>query len=132
MELTPRLKELLYSQVPYAGSDVASHPMVAFLESVVESLNTLDTQVPRVLSVTIAGAATRNLAANAANVQLVQTVTVQAGAAQTVTWASSVPSVASVTVGGLVDILTAGTTVVTATSTFDTSKSASVTFVITP
>jgi hypothetical protein len=129
--LSNKLLELLRTQVPSPGTSVAANPLVTLLQDVATKVNDLDLQVPRVLSVVIAGNAVRNVLDDAADVQLSATVTVQAGASQAVTWASSVPSVATVTSGGLVDILAAGTTVVTATSVFDTTKSASVTFVVT-
>ncbi|WP_226342638.1 Ig-like domain-containing protein [Deinococcus sp. AJ005] len=50
--------------------------------------------------------------------------------AQTVTWTSSVPTVASVSGAGLVTGLKEGTTVITAKSTVDTSKSGSVTITV--
>lgn len=55
------------------------------------------------------------------------TVQVVAGASTAVTWASSAPSVAAVDGNGEVVALQPGTAVITATSTFDTSKHAGVT-----
>ena len=64
--------------------------------------------------------------------QLTATVTTTGGASQTVTWNSSDPSVASVnSSSGLVTALAVGSTTITATSTFDDTKSDSITVTVT-
>jgi uncharacterized protein YjdB/formylglycine-generating enzyme required for sulfatase activity len=80
---------------------------------------------PAVLGLTIDGAPTQSLNVGA-SVQLAATVTVVGGAADSVTWSSSVPSVATVS-SGTVTGVAGGTTIITATSTFDPTKTASVT-----
>jgi uncharacterized protein YjdB len=60
------------------------------------------------------------------------TVSVVGGAAQTVTWSSSNDAVATVEAGGVVTGVTAGQATITATSTFDPSRSAAVVATVTP
>jgi uncharacterized protein YjdB len=96
-------------------------------KSVVVSVTVTDAPPqPAVLGLTVNGSSTRSLNVGA-SAELEVTVTAVGGAATTVTWSSSVPSVASVGVNGLVTALVAGTSVITATSVFDPMKTASVT-----
>jgi surface protein len=80
---------------------------------------------PAVLGLSIDGAATRSLSVGATT-QLAVTVTAVGGASSTVAWLSGNPGVASVNSSGLVTAVGIGSTTITATSTFDSSKSASV------
>lgn len=63
-------------------------------------------------------------------VQLVVSVGTVDGALPVVGWASSSPSVASVTNGGFVTALALGVTTITATSLIDTTKSGSITITV--
>lgn len=130
MTLSDRLKELLRNQLPYAGTDLPSSPVVSFLSDLASRVDAMG-EVPFVFSVTIAGDSNRTALTTDPNVFLVATVDAQGGAATTVTWTSSADAVASVTAGGEVSFLTAGTAIITATSTVDGTKSDSVTFVVT-
>jgi uncharacterized protein YjdB len=67
-----------------------------------------------------------------ATVELSATVSVVGGAAQTVTWSSSDEAVATVDTSGVVSGVIAGQATITATSTFDPSRSASVVATVTP
>ena len=60
-----------------------------------------------------------------------QAVTLPAGAAQNVTWSSATPAVATVDAYGVVSALTAGSSVITATSKADVTKKASSTVTVT-
>jgi hypothetical protein len=64
--------------------------------------------------------------------ELSTSVATTAGAPTTVDWTSSRPDVASVTPTGLVEARDPGTTTITARSTFDTRRSASVAISVTP
>ncbi|MBC8088703.1 MAG: Ig-like domain-containing protein, partial [Phycisphaerae bacterium] len=61
---------------------------------------------------------------------LVATVTADTGLAQSVTWSSNTPSIATVSANGVVAAVTAGAVIITATSTVDASKSASLALVV--
>jgi len=61
---------------------------------------------------------------------IVPTVTVDGTVATTVTWRSSVPTVASVSADGVVTGVAAGTSVITAVSTADTTKRATATITV--
>jgi uncharacterized protein YjdB len=63
---------------------------------------------------------------------LTATVTVVSGASQAVTWTSSNPAIATVATDGKVTGLTVGTTTITATSTFDDTKSGSTNVTVDP
>ena len=130
MTLSDRLKELLRNQLPYAGTDLPSSPVVSFLSDLASRVDAME-EVPFVFSVTIAGDAARAKLTIDPNEFLVATVEAQGGAATTLTWTSSADAVASVTAGGEVSFLTIGTAVITATSTFDGTKSDSVTYTVT-
>jgi len=87
------------------------------------------TPAPAVLGVSIAGASTRSLFGGDSE-QLAVTVTSVGGAAEAVTWSSSDVAVVTVSSEGLVVGVASGTATVTATSSFDPSKSAGVTFAV--
>jgi hypothetical protein len=93
--------------------------LVAFLAACTQSVE------PNVSSVAIVGG-NRTVPLGTTAV-LTPQVVVQGGAATTVSWTSSVPGVVSVSTGGVVSALVEGTSIVTATSTVDPTKSASVT-----
>ena len=63
---------------------------------------------------------------------LTATVTVVSGASQAVSWASSNPAIATVATDGKVTALAVGTTTITATSTFDDTKSGSTNVTVDP
>ena len=128
MGLSDRLTELLRNQAPYAGTDLPSSPVVSFFADLAARVDAVDGQVPRVLSVTLTAAETS--LAPLDTEQVTATVVAQGGAAQTVTWESSDEGVAIVSSSGLVTAGAEGTTVITATSTFDTSVSGSITFTV--
>ena len=81
-----------------------------------------------VTSVTISGAKTS--LALGETMQLTANVTVTGDAAKTVTWSTSAAAKATVSASGLVTAKGLGEVTVTATSTVDSSKSASVTFTV--
>jgi hypothetical protein len=130
--ISERAKELLRNQVPYAGTDLPSSPILALFEELVGVVNQLDGEVPRVLSVSLEAADTElevGTGATDADEVVTATVVAQGGAAEDVTWSSSDEGVATVA-AGTVTAVGVGTTVITATSDYSPSVSGSITFTV--
>ncbi|QHF03340.1 hypothetical protein N015_13350 [Pseudomonas asturiensis] len=88
------------------------------------------TRAPAAAVATVAVTPTTASVAAGATRQLTSAIT-PAGATQTVTWSSATPSVATVSSSGLVTAVSAGTSVITATSTADNTKTSSSTITVT-
>jgi hypothetical protein len=129
--ISERAKELLRNQVPYAGTDLPSSPILALFEELVGVVNQLDGEVPRVLSVSLEAADTELDVGVGNDLTEVVTATVvaQGGASEDVTWSSSDEGVATVA-AGTVTAVGVGTTVITATSDYSPSVSGSITFTV--
>lgn len=128
MTLSDRLTELLRNQAPYAGVELEASPVQVFFADLASRVDAL-ASTPFVFSVSVAPATVS--VAHPGTTQLTATVEAQGGAATTVTWASATPGVATVDAAGLVTTVSAGTSVITATSTFDGTKSGSSTVTVT-
>jgi uncharacterized protein YjdB len=89
------------------------------------------TAASTVISVSIGGPTAYTLEVEE-TVQLTATVTVTGDASQTVTWNSDHPGTATVTANGLVAAVDPGHATITATSTFDPTKGASVSVTVRP
>ena len=87
------------------------------------------TRTPAAAVATVAANPSTAAVAVGATRQLTSTVT-PAGATQTVTWSSATPSVATVSSSGLVTGVSAGSAVITATSTADGTKTGSSTITV--
>jgi hypothetical protein len=96
--------------------------------SIVSDMAIFGNNSPTVNSVSINGS---NHVEKGENTQLTAIVDVANGAAQTVPWSSSNPSVATVTANGLVTEITEGNATITATSTVDNSKKGTLDITIT-
>ena len=86
---------------------------------------------PTVISVTVPPPSVNPIDIGA-TVQLTATVEVQNGAGQGVDWSSSAPNVATVNSAGLVTGVAGGTTVITATSTANRSKTGTTSITVNP
>lgn len=122
--ISERAKELLRNQVPYAGTDLPSSPVLALLQEIVDAVNVV---APQVVSVDITGTLT---AAPMGSSQLTADVVTKYEADDSVVWASDDTEVATVDADGMVDAIALGTANITATSVADPSVSDTVVFTV--
>lgn len=113
MKIPDKTVELLRNQAPYAGTDLASTPVLSFLEELTARLTELYENVARVV---LSPPAT-TVIAHPGTLQLSARLAGRPWAAQTLTWASSAPTIATVDSTGLVTSVAPGVVVITATST---------------